>query len=167
LHRERHRGPFHGLAELDLRGELLVGSLPGARPLTSSGPATEELREQIVEISDASDVPDVDPKTTHIFPRRLALRTPERIPTGLWDAIDAAVGVVLLALLVVRQHRVRLLDLLESLLGFGVVGVDVGVVLACQLAVRLLDFGGVRRARHTERLVVVLSHTRLQAEKRP
>src|SRR5690606_11827864 len=48
-------------------------------------------------------------------------------------------GVVLLALLGVREHRVGLADLLEPGLGGGVTGVLVRVVLAGQLAVCLLD----------------------------
>ena len=48
-------------------------------------------------------------------------------------------GVVLLALLGVRERVVGLLDLLEALLGRAVAGVAVGVVLAGQLAVGLLD----------------------------
>src|SRR5699024_7928858 len=52
-------------------------------------------------------------------------------------------GVVLLALLGVVEHRVGLADLLEPLLGLGIVGVMVGVVLAGLLAVGLLDLLGV------------------------
>src|SRR5690606_17753337 len=48
-------------------------------------------------------------------------------------------GVVLLALFLVGQHRVRLTDVLELLLGGGVTGVLVRVVLPRELAVGLLD----------------------------
>ena len=53
-----------------------------------------------------------------------------------------AAGVVLLALLRVRERVVGALDLLEALLGRRVVGVAVGVVLAGQLAVGPLDLLG-------------------------
>src|SRR5690606_9406558 len=49
--------------------------------------------------------------------------------------------VVLLALLLVGQHRVRLTDVLELLLGRRVTGVLVRVVLAGELAIGLLDVG--------------------------
>ncbi len=57
----------------------------------------------------------------------------------------AAYPVVLRTLLLVIEHRVGLGDLLESLLCFLVVGIDVRVVLAGELPVSLLDlfFGGV------------------------
>jgi hypothetical protein len=54
-------------------------------------------------------------------------------------AAEHAAGVVLLALVLVGQDRVRLLDLLEALLGGRVIGVRVGVVLTRKLAVGLLD----------------------------
>ena len=47
--------------------------------------------------------------------------------------------VVLLALLGVAEHLVGLVDLLELRLGGLVAGVHVGMVLAGELAVRLLD----------------------------
>jgi hypothetical protein len=48
-------------------------------------------------------------------------------------------GVVLLPLLRVGEHGIRLTDLLEALLGVRVPGVLVGVLLAGDLAVGLLD----------------------------
>ena len=54
----------------------------------------------------------------------------------------AAAAVVLLALLGVAEHVVGLGDLLEALLGLLVAGVAVGVVLARELAVGLLDLLG-------------------------
>ena len=64
--------------------------------------------------------------------------------------------VVLAALLRVAEHLVRLVDGLEACLGGLVAGVDVGMKLARELPVRLLDFlvGGVLG--HAERRVVVL-----------
>ena len=48
-------------------------------------------------------------------------------------AAEHAAGVVLLALVGIRQHRVRLLDLLEALLGLLVARVRVRVPLAREL----------------------------------
>src|SRR5699024_4140484 len=64
--------------------------------------------------------------------------------------------VVLLALLGVGEHRVGLSDLLELLLGLGVPGVLVRVPGAGELAVGLLDRGGVGVLGHTQRRVEVL-----------
>jgi hypothetical protein len=50
--------------------------------------------------------------------------------------------VVLLLLVLVGEDFVGLLDLLEALLGLGVVAVDVRVELAGQLPVGTLDFVG-------------------------
>src|SRR5271166_4153498 len=64
--------------------------------------------------------------------------------------------VVFLAPLLVGQHRVRLGDLLEPLLGRGVALVRVRVVLAGQLAVRRLDLGRLRGLGDPQGLVVIL-----------
>ena len=68
-----------------------------------------------------------------------------------------AAEVVHLPLLGVAQHVVRPRDLLEPLLGGGV-RVDVGVQLAGQLAVGLLDLLGTRVARDAEDFVQVVGH---------
>jgi len=74
-------------------------------------------------------------------------------PSGRATA-DAAIGVVLLLLGRVGQHVVRVVDLLESLLGIcGLV--HVGVQLARLATEGLLDLIGARRALHTECFVVV------------
>src|SRR5690606_25860437 len=65
-------------------------------------------------------------------------------------------GVVLLALLGVGQDGVGLPDVLELLLGGRVTGLGVGVPLARQLAVRLLDRGLVGVLGHAEDRVEVL-----------
>ena len=61
------------------------------------------------------------------------------------------------AALPVRQDAVRLVQLLEALLG-AVVLVDVGVVLLREAPERPLDLGVVGVARHTEHVVVVALH---------
>jgi hypothetical protein len=63
--------------------------------------------------------------------------------------------VVLLALLGIGQHLVGLRDLLEALLGRRIVRMLVGVRLAHELAVGLLDLVGGRVAGDAERLVMV------------
>ena len=63
-----------------------------------------------------------------------------------------AVAVVGRALLRIAEHLVRLGDLLEPLLGLGR-GVPVGMVLHGELAVRLLDLGLGRVARHAQQRV--------------
>jgi hypothetical protein len=66
-----------------------------------------------------------------------------------------AVAVVGGALLGVREHLIRLVNLFELLLGLLIAGVHIGVILACQLAIRRLDFflGGV--AWHAQYRIVV------------
>ena len=62
------------------------------------------------------------------------------------------------ALLRVAEHLVGARDVLEPVLGRGVVARDVRVVLTGELAVGLLDLLGRRVARDTEDLVVVVAH---------
>jgi hypothetical protein len=69
--------------------------------------------------------------------------------------VGAAQAVVGGALLGVFQGLVGFPDFLEFLLGIGLLG-DVGVILAGELAVRLLDVVGARRAPDAERAVIVL-----------
>jgi hypothetical protein len=66
-----------------------------------------------------------------------------------------APAVVLLALLGIGQHRVGLADLLELGLGLLVAGVDVGMVLARELAVGGLDVLFGRGAADAEHRVVI------------
>ena len=73
-----------------------------------------------------------------------------------------AVAVVQRARLALREHLVRLDDLLEARLGVGLVG-DVGMELAREAAERLLDLGVVGAARDAEQLVVVAVGRRHQA----
>jgi hypothetical protein len=72
------------------------------------------------------------------------------------------VAVVQRARLSLREHLVRLDDLLEARLGIGRVG-DVGMELARKSAERLLDLGVVRTAGDAEQLVVVAVGRRHQA----
>src|SRR5690606_22058483 len=69
--------------------------------------------------------------------------------------VDAAVAVVAAPLLRVREDGVRLVDLLETLLGLLVAGVAVGVVLEGEAPVRGLYLGGIGVAFDPEERVVV------------
>ena len=66
-----------------------------------------------------------------------------------------AVLVVELALLLIGEHLVRLVDLLELFLGFLVAGVIVRVVLHGQLAVSLFDLRVGSRLGYTQHFVVI------------
>src|SRR4029078_11515608 len=70
-----------------------------------------------------------------------------------------AEAVVELALLGVAEHLIRLGDLLEAILRARVL-VDVRMVLARELPVRLADVLGARTARDAEGLVVVVEADR-------
>jgi hypothetical protein len=74
-----------------------------------------------------------------------------------------APAVVLLALLGIGEHRVGLADLLELRLGLLVAGVDVGVVLAGELAVGGLDVLFGRGAADAEHRVIVAFGVRRHA----
>jgi hypothetical protein len=86
-------------------------------------------------------------------PSKSKLPKPPKPPPKAAERPGAAV--VLLALLRVAEHVVGLGDLLEARLGLLVVRVAVGVVLARELAVGLLDLLGGRLFVDPERLVVV------------
>jgi hypothetical protein len=88
--------------------------------------------------------------------------TAARAPAAGTQAIVAE-GVVRLPLLGVRQHLVGLRRLLELLLGFGVVLVDVGMELARNPAERLLDLGLGGASLDAEQLVVVSGHAPVSA----
>src|SRR5204862_7306622 len=82
------------------------------------------------------------------------------VPVRWWLEILAGVPVaahlsVRRALLRILEDVVGVVDFLEARLRVGDLA-DVGVVLACELAVRLLDVVLRRAARHAQGLVVVL-----------
>src|SRR5262249_29844418 len=67
-------------------------------------------------------------------------------------------SVVRRALVGIGEHRVRLVDRLEAILGGLVAGIAVGVVLHGELPIRLLDVRVPRSARNAQHLVVVGRH---------
>ncbi len=91
-------------------------------------------------------------------PSKSKLPKPPKPPPGPAPVREGAgAAVVLRALLGVAEHVVRLGDLLEARLGLLVVGVAIGVVLAREFAVGLLDLLRGGALVHPERLVVVRS----------
>src|ERR1019366_9238828 len=97
--------------------------------------------------------------------RPAGLRACRRTRPPRAAAEERAGVVILLAPLLVGQHVVRLGDLLEALLGFRVALVGIRVVLAGQLAIRLLDLIGARVLGDGEALVVVLLEEVLGAQR--
>src|SRR5215469_6746014 len=81
----------------------------------------------------------------------------EATPAGSGPGERVGPEVVHLALLRIGQHLVRLGDLLEPLLQRGV-GVDVGVQLAGQTAIGLLDLVWASIPAHAQDAVVVVCH---------
>src|SRR5262249_2007272 len=138
---QRHRGAIDGVVE-GQRG-LGLDVRPAARARLSAGapPAAEHPAQQVAEPaagagggsagSGASEqVAQVEREAARAaLPRRPETPGPEQ----------GAGVVVLLAPLGVGQRVVRLGDLLEPLLRLGITLVRVGVVLAGELPVRLLD----------------------------
>ena len=119
---------------------LDVGAaLPALLLLTLLTPTTAAAEEPAEEIAEVAEVADVEVEAAAgLAAAACAVRT-ERV--------------VLLALLRVLQHVVRRLDLLEARLRALVARVAIRVMLARELAVRLLDLFLRRRLRDAERFV--------------
>ena len=126
---DRRLGPGQHIVEVDLEVVPQVGaalsSAPAAAPRpTAEVPAPEDVPEQVAEqIREAAEVAEVG-ASGHTDP----------------DALVAE-AVVAGSLLGVREHRIGLGDLLEALLGLGIVRVAVGVALQSEPAVGLLELG--------------------------
>src|SRR5690606_20595019 len=117
------------------------GAPPGRTTETTSTLLLEHGAQDVAEVALGEPAPE-----------------PGRAATGAREAgrTEATKFVVLLAGVLVADHAVGLADLLEALLGPGVVGVRVGVVLAREPAVRLLDLVLRGVTGHPEHVVVVL-----------
>src|SRR5204863_3300838 len=100
----------------------------------------EDPAEDVAEIAEV-DVGVVD------------VRSAARAGAAAAASVRRAVAVVLLPLLLVGEDVVRRLHLLEALLRGLVAGIRVGMVLACELPVRLLDFVLRGVLLHSERVV--------------
>ncbi|MPM37854.1 hypothetical protein SDC9_84473 [bioreactor metagenome] len=161
-HLHGHRGALDGLVEVDRHVALDIGPPARAaagRPADAATAPTEQATEQVGEVTGAGGgVAEQVVDVRRGLP--LAAVEPEAAPE------QAALLVVLLALLGVRQDVVGLRDGLEPLRLVGVARVGVGVVLARQLAEGLLDvvLGGVLR--DAQDLVVVLLEPVLRAHRR-
>src|SRR6266581_2254267 len=119
----------------------------GPSPVSRSGtvtPVTESLNESVASVSTSA-------------PRRGRCCVP-RPPPNMPPSRSPSRPPVL-----VGQHVVRLGDLLEALFRFGVTLVGVGVELAGELAVRLLDLVGGSGLADAKDLVVVLLEEILRA----
>src|SRR5262249_127504 len=101
----------------------------GTSRAASARTAAEEAAEQIAEVAEVVD-------------REVAAAEVARVEARPGATAVLAEAVVLLALLLVGERVVRVLDLLELLFRGGVARVLVRVVLRRQLAVRLLDLIG-------------------------
>ena len=124
-HGDRHLRALHRLVErnVDLGLEVAAALRPVARAPPGAGRAgAEQVGEDVPDPAEAAESGCARPERARVE-----------------AAEDPATRVVLLALLGVGQDRVGLLDLLEPLLGALVALVAVGVVLARELAVGLLD----------------------------
>ena len=120
------------------------------RPLPPNTPPNRSPRRPPASPAPLKMSPRSKPPKPPLCPGPLPGRHPETA------AEQRARLVVLLAPLLVGQHRVRLGDLLEPLLGRGVALVRVRVVLAGQLAVRRLDLGRLSGLGDPQGLVVIL-----------
>src|SRR5262249_54585865 len=90
------------------------------------------------------------------------LSAAKRLRGGFRSAADAGVAelVVLFALGLIRQNVVSLLHFLEFLGGLRVVPIHIGMVLANELAVCLLDLVLRSRFRNAQNVVIItLGHT--------
>src|SRR5829696_6049836 len=148
----RHLRALHRLLERDVDLGLEVAAALGPRRTARAAPTAgaEEIGQDVAEASEAAAAAPGPEATATAAAREAA-------------AEDAAPGVVLLALIGVRQDRVGGLHLLEALLGVLVAVVRVRVILARQLAVGLLDLVVRGLLVDAERLVRVL-HRRHQPE---
>src|SRR5262249_27769789 len=134
---------LHRLLERDAHRRLDVLAPAGAGlALGAAAPAAEHAAEDVPEV----ELAEVE-RLAAVPRARAAARPGHRLA-----------GVVAPALLRAGQPVVRVGALLEALLGLRVVGVAVGVVLARELAVGLLDLLVARALRDPEDLVQVLAH---------
>src|SRR5581483_11834520 len=148
LDRHLHVGARERVLERELHVDLDVRAAHGLAPRTrtagaSTTAAAEDPAEEVAEIADV-EVAEVEVDV-------LAARTADA-------SVRRAEAVVRLALLVVREHVVGGLHFLELLLRSCIARISVRVVLARELAVRLLDLVRGGALRDAERVVERLSH---------
>ena len=144
----RLRGAGGDLVEREPQGDLQVGPAPLVALRAFSAP------EQGVE---AAQVPEVAHEDAERF-GEVEVREAEARAAAAQAGL--AVAVVGGAFVGIAQHLVGLGDLLELLFGDLVPVVAIGVVLHGEAAIRFLDFGLGRLARHAQQRVVVASPSR-------
>src|SRR5262249_4597569 len=138
----------HRVVEVDEQFGLEVATVLRPATRTALRAAPEQATEDVAESAAEALAVEVERGTT---------RTEEATTAGTAAlAHHLAHLVVGLALLVVAEHVVRRAHFLEPFLGSGVAGVLVGMELAREVLVRLLDVLCRRAVGHTEHGVVVL-----------
>ena len=164
VHRDGARAAVVGLFQAQLQLGLVVGAGSGTTAAAGAPPArvAEQRAEEVGKVFALALA-----KWAAALALALGVLAPVEAAAGRGAAPRAAarlllvtlpIGpklVVLLPLLGVAEHLVGLVDFLEFLLCALVVGVHVGVVLAGQLAVGLLDLLGRGRFFEAQRLVIV------------
>src|SRR4051794_17764229 len=129
---------LEGDRDLGLEVGALLGPRPGARRAGGAAGAVEQVREDVAEPAGRLEAAEAALTGVPCAGARPAA------PTA--GAEEDPAAVVLLALVRVAHDVVGRLDLLEALLGRLVAGIAIRVVLARELAVRLLDLLGRRLA---------------------
>src|SRR5471030_2730860 len=163
---------FDGLPEIDVHYVFQVSALFGRGLRLAPGAAAKELREDIAEAAGRGrsrfralassararrEVGEVEAAEIHVGMRRLAGAALARGVTVVRVEADL---VVHLALLGIAQNVVGFLDVLETIFGGFVAGVQIGVVFARELPVGLTDFIRVGFAGNTESFVVLVLGSR-------
>ena len=155
-------GAMECLVERHVQGDVHVLALLGARTTASTAAEVAEIPFRAESTLAAADAfQDIGPAagTAHAAEDVLDVHALAAAPAARdLILVRRAVLVVELALLVVGEYLVSFVELLE----LGLVAARVGVVLARELAKRLLYLIGGRRARNAQRFVVIRScrHTR-------
>ncbi len=161
-----HLGAADGLPKVDIQSVFQVGAFFGTRARLFRAPAAEELAENVAKSSGASARLRLTAMVIHVIRKIEATKTHARLTSArAWPSAGTArrdvvrietILIVNLALLRIAQDVISFLNLLEALFGGLIARVQIWMVLARQLAVRLayLVFFGV--ARHTERFVIIL-----------
>src|SRR5215472_229659 len=157
---QAHCRAVDGVAERQRCLGLHIGA--AARPGLRGRPAAKDAAEQVTEPAAGSGRPEDVAEVESAEPAATAARHP-----GSAGAEERPRLVVLGASLRIGQDVVGLGDLLESLLRLGVALVGVRVVLARELAVRLLDLLGRRTLTDPESLVIVLLEEVLRTQQAP
>jgi hypothetical protein len=142
LNGQGHRRTGYGVGEIDLDTRMEIGTLD--RLLGTPRPsAAEQVAEHVPEVTEAATkIAEIDPNTA-VLPSGATTTAAEWIPTSPKISVHAAELIELRPSFRIGKNRVCLLDLLETGFRVGISGIDVRMVLARQLPIRLLDLRGV------------------------